>query len=66
MKKFIASVVILGFIAVQFSSCSKCYSCDFGSNDVREFCPKDFPDGADGLKLTIDAYEVQGYKCVTK
>jgi len=66
MKKFIASVAILGFIAFHISSCAKCHSCDFGKGDVREFCPKDFPDGASGLKMTIKAYEEQGYVCVAK
>ncbi|MFN8323517.1 MAG: hypothetical protein U0T74_12725 [Chitinophagales bacterium] len=53
-------------LAIGFSSCKKCYTCDFGSNDVREFCSKDFPDGTDGLKMTVEAYEEQGYKCTAK
>lgn len=47
-------------------SCKKCYVCDFGNKGVRELCSKDFDDGTSGLKLTVDAYEAQGYKCTEK
>lgn len=63
MKNVILCCVTLLLAAASFSSCKKCYSCDFGNNDVREFCSKDFPDGTDGLKMTINAYEEQGYEC---
>jgi hypothetical protein len=66
MNKFILAFATLIFISFSISSCSKCYTCDFGDNDIRDFCPKDFPDKADGLKMTIDAYEKQGYKCSAK
>ncbi len=66
MKHTFLSIVFAGLILTGFSSCKKCYTCDFGNNDVREFCSKDFPDGNDGLKLTIDAYEAQGYTCTAK
>lgn len=66
MKKLIAILIIGAAVTVQFTSCTKCYTCDFGNGDVREFCPKDFPDKGDGLKMTIDAYEKQGYKCNSK
>lgn len=63
MFLFFAAAILL---SSGITSCKKCYTCDFGNNDVREFCSKDFPDGTDGLKLTIDAYEKQGYKCAAK
>ena len=66
MKQFVLLIFVAVLFSVGFSSCKKCYSCDFGNNDVRELCSKDFPDGTDGLKLTIDAYEAQGYKCTAK
>ena len=66
MKRFSVLLFCLFLLSLTFSSCKKCYQCDFGGGDVRDFCPKDFPDGNDGLKLTIDAYEKQGYKCTAK
>jgi len=66
MKRFCLFLLTALFLGIGFSSCQKCYSCDFGSGDVRELCSKDFPDGYDGLKLTIDGYEEQGYKCTAK
>ena len=63
------STIIFFFFAaltLTLSSCKKCYTCDFGNKDVRELCSKDFPDGTDGLQLTVDAYEKQGYKCTAK
>ncbi len=66
MKKIGFLILAAAAISIQLSSCSKCYECDFGNSDVREYCPKDFPDKADGLKMTIDAYQQQGYKCTAK
>ncbi|MFN8298128.1 MAG: hypothetical protein U0T75_03410 [Chitinophagales bacterium] len=66
MKKVGIIVLVAFAILVQFTSCSKCYKCDFGNSDVREYCPKDFPDKSAGLKMTIDAYEAQGYKCTAQ
>lgn len=64
MNKLVLTCVTL--ITLFACSCSKCYTCDFGNNDIRDFCPKDFPDKAEGLKMTIDAYEKQGYNCNEK
>lgn len=66
MKKIGFIILMAVAMSVQLTSCSKCYQCDFGKSDVREFCPKDFPDKSAGLKMTIDAYEQQGYKCTSK
>ncbi len=66
MKHTSLFIIFAAIILTCFSSCSKCYTCDFGKNDVREYCSKDFPDKTEGLKLTIDAYEEQGYKCTQK
>ncbi|MCW5908829.1 MAG: hypothetical protein KIS94_13280 [Chitinophagales bacterium] len=66
MIRIIAGVFLAIFAVTTFSSCKKCYECDFKNGVVRELCSKDFPDGTSGLKLTIDAYETQGYKCVEK
>lgn len=66
MKRFI---FLSSFFIVSvsfFSSCKKCYTCDFGNGDVRELCSKDFPDGTSGLEITVDAYEKQGYQCAQK
>jgi hypothetical protein len=59
---FLLSIVILSSL----NPCSKCYDCNFGKGHVRELCSKDFPDGTSGLKLTVEAYEKQGYKCFQK
>lgn len=66
MKHTFLLLFFAALIATSFSSCKKCYTCDFGNNDVREYCSKDFPDKTDGFKMTIDAYEAQGYKCTAK
>jgi hypothetical protein len=66
MKRFVFIIAAGLLLSLNFSSCKKCYSCDFGNNDVREFCSKDFPDKTEGLQMTIDAYEKQGYKCTEK
>ncbi len=66
MTKSTIVLLMFAFMSVAFSSCKKCYTCDFGNSDVRELCSKDFPDGTDGLKMTIDEYEKQGYKCTEK
>jgi len=64
MKQIITISVLAMLVIAGLSSCKKCYSCDFGGGDVREFCSKDFPDKTKGLQMTIDAYEEQGYKCI--
>ncbi len=63
-----STIILFLFSAFVFglSSCKKCYVCDFGNGDVQELCSKDFPDGTSGLKLSVDAYEKQGYKCTAK
>lgn len=66
MKKLLVILTLTSAAIISISSCSKCYTCDFGNGDVRDYCAKDFPDKKDGLKLTIDAYEAQGYKCSSK
>jgi hypothetical protein len=66
MKSLLLAFTFSAFAFTSLSSCKKCYVCDFGKGDVRELCSKDFPDGTSGLKLTIDAYEQQGYKCTKK
>lgn len=66
MKHTSPFIVFAAILLTCFSSCNKCYTCDFGKGDVREYCSKDFPDKNEGLKLTIDAYEEQGYKCNQK
>lgn len=66
MKRISLFLFVAILLSLSVSSCSKCYTCDFGNDDVREFCSKDFPDKNDGLKLTIDAYEAQGYDCTAK
>ena len=66
MKKTLVVCMLLSLMVFGFSSCKKCYTCDFGNGDIRELCSKDMPDGNAGLRLTIDAYEAQGYKCTRK
>jgi hypothetical protein len=66
MKRFSLFLFVATLLSFSASSCSKCYTCDFGNDDVREFCSKDFPDKSEGLKMTIDAYEEQGYECAAK
>ena len=66
MTKPIIFSLLFTVVLFTLPSCKKCYSCDFGNKDVRELCSKDFPDGTDGLQLTVDAYEKQGYKCTAK
>lgn len=66
MKQVIAISLLALVMSVGLSSCKKCYTCDFGGGDVREFCSKDFPDKTAGLNMTIDAYQEQGYKCTQK
>lgn len=65
MKNLIVLALICTILSLSFSSCSKCYTCNF-NGDVREICSKDLPDGNAGLNLTIQAYEDQGYKCIRK
>lgn len=64
MKKFILPAVVFAGLTMAFSSCTKCYTCDFSPTRGKEkLCTKDFPDKNAGLKLTIDAYRAQGYVC---
>lgn len=64
MLKVFYSAALLVCIACS-SGCQKCYECNF-NGDTREICSKDLPDGMDGLKMTVDAYEDQGYTCEAK
>ncbi len=66
MKRFSLFIMLAAALGTGLSSCSKCYTCDFGNNDVREYCSKDFPDKTEGLNMTIKAYEERGYKCSAK
>jgi hypothetical protein len=66
MKNTLVVCTLVTLIAFGFSSCKKCYSCEFNHNEVRELCSKDLPDGNAGLMLTIEGYEAQGYKCTRK
>ena len=66
MKKFVVLSLLLVVLVCSFSSCQKCYTCDFGNGVVQERCSKDYPGGPEALKLTIDAFEKQGYKCTQK
>lgn len=65
MKRFAVLVALLIALVFNFSSCKKCYTCDFGNRAPQKYCPKDFPDGYDGLKLTVDAWKKQGYTCTS-
>ncbi len=65
MKKFILSAAVFAGLITGFSSCTKCYTCDFGPTRGKEkLCTKDFPDKNAGLKLSIDAYRERGYECI--
>jgi hypothetical protein len=66
MKRILTLTILCSLFAAGLQSCSKCYECDYGNGVVKELCPKDFPDKSEGLKLTIDALEKQGYTCNTK
>lgn len=66
MKRFLLFITLTTLFFTGLTSCNKCYTCDFGNNDVREYCSKDFPDKTEGLNMTIKAYEEQGYKCSAK
>ena len=63
MKRSVLLFIIFCATAFGFSSCKKCYTCNFGSGDIRSYCTKDFPDGNKGLNNTIKGYEGQGYTC---
>ncbi|HWB63876.1 MAG TPA: hypothetical protein VG603_10225 [Chitinophagales bacterium] len=63
MKKVFAGFFALILLASGVSSCKKCYTCTFSAGRTEELCTKDFPNGNKDLKLTIDAYEAQGYVC---
>lgn len=65
MKKTVAYLAFITIVAIQFTSCKKCYVCNF-SGAEKELCTDDFPDKNAGLKLSIDGYEKQGYVCNEK
>ena len=62
MKQFVLAFIALGLIILTSSSCTKCYTCTFQTGP-QKLCPKDFPDGYAGEKLSVKAYEAQGYVC---
>jgi hypothetical protein len=67
--KFLASLSISAMLMSSFSSCSKCYECNFGSAtapDTKEMCRKDFPGNKDMFEPTIQGYEDAGYICTAK
>ena len=69
MKKFAVILAVICVAVLGFSSCKKCYTCNFGANGgEQKFCSSDFPDkgvkGEHDLQLTINAYESNGYVCV--
>lgn len=66
MKKLLTITATFALLTGALSSCNKCYECDYGNGDVRELCPKDFPDKAEGLRMTVKALEDQGYTCEAK
>lgn len=66
MKRLLAVFICIIALSASLSSCTKCYTCTFKDGKVQELCAKDFPDGYDGMKLTIKAYEKQGIKCDAK
>ena len=63
MNRSLLLIIIFCASVFGFSSCKKCYTCNFGGGDVRTYCSQDNPDGVKGLNLTIKAYEAQGYTC---
>lgn len=66
MKNIFVMCMLFTVMVFSFSSCSKCYTCDFGNGAIEERCSKDYPGGPEALKLTIDEFEKQGYKCTKK
>ena len=66
MKTFMVTALLFTVMAFCFSSCQKCYTCTFNKGNVQERCSKDYPGGSEALKLTIDEFEKQGYKCTQK
>ena len=65
MKRSVLLLIIFCATSFGFSSCKKCYTCNFGGGDISTYCTKDFPDGNKGLNLTIKGYENQGYTCTS-
>jgi hypothetical protein len=49
-------------MTVVLSSCTKCYTCNFNGR-VENLCPKDYPEGEKDLKLSVSAFEAEGYVC---
>lgn len=66
MKRLLVVSFLFTVLAFGFSSCNKCYTCDFGNGDVQERCSDKKQGGVEALKLTIDEFEKQGYKCTEK
>lgn len=64
MKRFVLIITVLGFLIFSSSSCTKCYTCTFQYGEVEKLCPKDFPNGYAGEKLSVNAYQAQGYVCI--
>ena len=56
MKRSVLLLIIFCATSFGFSSCKKCYTCNFGGGDISTYCTKDFPDGNKGLNLTIKGY----------
>lgn len=66
MTKQVIVVLLFATLMLAFSSCKKCYTCTFSEDNVQELCSKDFPDGTDGLMMTVQAFDEQGYTCTEK
>ncbi|MES2622477.1 MAG: hypothetical protein V4615_16620 [Bacteroidota bacterium] len=66
MKRFALLSSLFVVLTCGFSSCSKCYVCDFGNGDVQERCSDRKQGGVDALELTIEDFEKQGYICTKK
>lgn len=64
MKKLFLVLSVAGIIGL--SSCSKCYTCTYGSSDEVEICKDDLPAGFGSLELWKDSYESAGYDCKKK
>jgi hypothetical protein len=62
MKNLSIAFIVIFLMIMALSSCTKCYTCNF-SGDVQKLCPKNFPDGEKDLKLSVNAYEAEGYVC---
>ncbi|MCS6819194.1 MAG: hypothetical protein RMJ53_05685 [Chitinophagales bacterium] len=69
MTRFYLSFLLFVLAAFGFSSCNKCYECDFspsGKTVVREICRKNFEGDKVLFEKTIEEYRKAGYKCVEK